>query len=73
MSVFYVGQAYVGLSRVSTLEGLHLINFSTAFLKANSEAIVEYNQLRSVFKAQLPQIHSFREKGCENCRWAQYH
>ncbi|KAG5338559.1 PIF1 helicase, partial [Acromyrmex heyeri] len=66
MSVFS-DQAYVGLSRmklhlINTLEGLHLINFNQAFVKANSEAIVEYNRLRSVFKAQLPQIHSSEKK-----------
>ncbi|KAG5346594.1 PIF1 helicase, partial [Acromyrmex charruanus] len=52
-------QAHVGLSRVNP-----------AYIKANSEAIVEYNRLRSVFKAQ-PQIHSSEKKGCEihDCRW----
>ncbi|XP_029173510.1 uncharacterized protein LOC114942334, partial [Nylanderia fulva] len=43
-TVFSDGQAYVGLSRVSKLEGLHLINFNPASVKANSRAIVEYNR-----------------------------
>ena len=50
-SVSSDGQAYVGSSRVSTLKDLHLINFNPASIKANSGAIVEYNQLRSVFEA----------------------
>jgi len=48
-TVFSDGQAYVGLSRVSKLEGLHLINFNPASVKANSRAIVEYNRLRSMY------------------------
>ncbi|KYN14548.1 ATP-dependent DNA helicase PIF1, partial [Trachymyrmex cornetzi] len=69
---FSDGQAYVGLSRVSTLEGLHLINFNPASVKANSGAIVEYNRLRSVFKAQLPQINLSEKKAVKiyDCRWA---
>ncbi|KAG5327033.1 PIF1 helicase, partial [Acromyrmex heyeri] len=69
-NVFSDGQIYVSLSRVSTLESLHLINFNPASVKANSGAIVEYNRLRSVFKAQLNQ---FREKGCENSRLSMDH
>ena len=41
------GQVYVDLLRGSILEGLHLINFNPASVKANSEAIVEYNRLSS--------------------------
>ncbi|KYN27345.1 hypothetical protein ALC57_03271 [Trachymyrmex cornetzi] len=71
-SVFSDGQAYVGLSRVSTLEDLHLINFNPASVKANSGAIVEYNRLRSVSKAQLPQVNSSEKKAVKihDCRWA---
>jgi len=46
-SVFSDGQVYVGLLRESILEGLHLINFNPASVKANSGAIVEYNRLSS--------------------------
>ncbi|KYM76815.1 hypothetical protein ALC53_00032 [Atta colombica] len=50
----FSGQVYVDLSRVSTLEGLHLLNFNPVSIKVNSGAIVEYNRLRFVFKVQLP-------------------
>ncbi|XP_018374633.1 PREDICTED: uncharacterized protein LOC108768629 [Trachymyrmex cornetzi] len=71
-SVFTDGQVYVGLSRVSTLEGLHLINFNPASVRANSGAVAEYNRLRSVFKSQLPQINSSEKKAVKiyDCRWA---
>ena len=71
-TVFSDGQAYVGLSRVSTLEGLHLINFNPASVKANSRAIAEYNRLRSVFKSRLPQINSSEKKVVKvyDRRWA---
>ncbi|KYN17971.1 DNA repair and recombination protein pif1, mitochondrial [Trachymyrmex cornetzi] len=71
-SVFSYGKAYIGLSRVSTLEDLHLINFNPASVKANSGAIVEYNRLRSVFKFHLPKINSSKKKAAKihDCRWA---
>ena len=72
-SVFSDGQAYVGLSRGSTLESLHLINFNPASVKANLGAILECNRLRSVFKAQLqPQINLSEKKTVKihNCRRA---
>ena len=71
-TIFSDGQAYVGLSRVSTLEGLHLINFNPASVKANLGAIAEYNQLRSVSKSRLPQINSSEKKVVKvyDRRWA---
>ncbi|KYN23120.1 ATP-dependent DNA helicase PIF1 [Trachymyrmex cornetzi] len=68
-SVFSDGQAYIALSRVNTLEGLHLINFNPAFVRANSGAIVEYNRLRTMFKSQ---INSSEKKAVKinDCRWA---
>ncbi|XP_025266373.1 uncharacterized protein LOC105249112, partial [Camponotus floridanus] len=71
-TAFSDGQAYVGLSRVSTLKGLHLINFNPASVKAHSGAIAEYNRLRSLFKSQLPQIDSSEKKAVKvhELRWA---
>ncbi|XP_067205359.1 uncharacterized protein [Linepithema humile] len=70
-TVFSDGQAYVGLSRVSTLEGLHLINFNPASVQAHSGAISEYNRLRSLFKSQLPQIDLSKKKAIKvyDRRW----
>lgn len=56
-SIFEDGQAYVGLSRVTSLEGLHLINFSPSIVRANADAIVEYNRLKTKFKDGKNCIH----------------
>lgn len=40
-SVFSCGQTYVALSRVPSLEGLHLINFDPYSVRANKLAILE--------------------------------
>lgn len=55
-TIFSVGQTYVALSRVTTLEGIHLINFDPHAVKANSKAIDEYNRLRSIYRKDLPLI-----------------
>ncbi|XP_066590648.1 ATP-dependent DNA helicase PIF1-like [Prorops nasuta] len=44
-SIFTCGQAYVALSRVTILEGLHIINYDPASVKASKLAIIEYNRL----------------------------
>ena len=45
-SIFSEGQSYVALSRVTSLEGLHLINFAPKKVMANSEAIIKYARLK---------------------------
>ena len=45
-TVFTCGQAYVALSRVKSIVGLHLINFNPRSVKALDSAILEYNRLR---------------------------
>lgn len=52
-TVFTCGQAYVALSRVSSLEGLHLINLDPKSIKAQSTAIIEYNRLRRMYRPDL--------------------
>ena len=45
--VFAESQAYVALSRVTSLEGLHLINFDPKKIVVNKRAVVEYSRLGS--------------------------
>ncbi|PZC76672.1 hypothetical protein B5X24_HaOG204355 [Helicoverpa armigera] len=52
-SVFTCGQAYVALSRVTSLGGLHLINVNFSSIKAQETAIAEYNRLRSIYRPDL--------------------
>lgn len=52
-SIFTYSQTYIALSRVTTLEGLHLINFDPRFIKAQTNAIIEYNRLRKHFKPEM--------------------
>ena len=42
-SVFNCGQVYVALSRLTSLEGLHLINFDPSSVIADEKVIREYN------------------------------
>ena len=48
ITFFDDGQIYVALSRVTKLDGLHLINFDPSSIKVNSDAIEEYNRLRNI-------------------------
>ena len=52
-NVFACGQAYVAMSQVSSLSGLHLINFNPHAVKALNSAFVEYNYLGKTFKSTL--------------------
>ncbi|CAH0400746.1 unnamed protein product [Chilo suppressalis] len=45
-SIFSCSQAYVALSRVTNLHGVHLINVEFKSIKAQASAITEYNRLR---------------------------
>ena len=45
-TIFTCGQAYVALSRVTSIENLHLINFDPRSIKALDSAVLEHNQLR---------------------------
>jgi len=56
-SIFSCGQVYVALSRVTTLNGLHLINYDPSSVKANELAIIEYNRLRSQYRPDLLSIN----------------
>jgi hypothetical protein len=55
--VFSPGMAYVALSRVRSLSGLHLISFDPQCIMVSYSSIHEYNRLRSEFKTDLPQYN----------------
>jgi hypothetical protein len=47
-SIFSEGQAYVGLSRATSLEQVFLTQLDFDAIKADPEAIAEYNRLRTL-------------------------
>jgi ubiquitin C-terminal hydrolase len=51
---FASGMVYVALSRLTSLDGLHLIAFERHGVKANTSALEEYNRLRSKHRPDLP-------------------
>ena len=52
--VFGAGMAYVALSRVRTLSGLHLANFSPKSVIVSRKCLSEFNRLRQLFRSDLP-------------------
>ncbi|XP_043275424.1 ATP-dependent DNA helicase PIF7-like [Venturia canescens] len=62
-TIFSCGQIYVGLSRVTSLEGLHLINFDPYSIRANSMCISEYNRLRKLYRPDLDSIQIPNTRG----------
>uniref|UniRef100_A0A1X7V7X5 OTU domain-containing protein n=1 Tax=Amphimedon queenslandica TaxID=400682 RepID=A0A1X7V7X5_AMPQE len=60
--VFGDGMANVALSRVRTLNGLHLLSFDPLSVKVSNPCINEINRLRSKFRNDLPQIKKSKGK-----------
>ncbi|GBP62752.1 ATP-dependent DNA helicase PIF1 [Eumeta japonica] len=71
-SIFSRGQAYVALSRVKTLDGVHLINLDPSQMKAQDSSILEYNRLRSLYRLDFANISINRKriKNVANNEWA---
>ena len=61
-TVFSCGQAYVVLSRVTSLDGLYLINFDPRSVKALDSAILEYNRLRLKHRPTLAQFSVTKQR-----------
>ena len=60
-NVFCAGMAYVAMSRVRTLEGLHLTAFDPQSIIVNNSCLEEVNRLRSTFRKDLP-LYELPEK-----------
>ena len=56
-TTFGSGMVYVALSRVTSLDGLHLIDLDRSRIKCDKKAIVEYNRLRKLY-TDLGEIHN---------------
>ena len=52
--VFSVGMAYVALSRVKTLSGLHLVAFDPKSIMVSESGLIEVNRLRHTYRSDLP-------------------
>uniref|UniRef100_A0A1X7V1S3 Uncharacterized protein n=1 Tax=Amphimedon queenslandica TaxID=400682 RepID=A0A1X7V1S3_AMPQE len=60
--VFGDGMAHVALSRVCTLNELHLLSFDPLSVKVSNPCINEINRLRSKLRIDLPQIKKSKGK-----------
>jgi len=63
--VFTCGQIYVALSRVTSLEGLYLINYDPSSVIASKKAIIEYNRLKRKYKPEANMINISKERHCK--------
>lgn len=50
------------MSRLTSLEGLHLINYDPLCVKASVEAIIEYNRLKQIYKSEAEMIPVSKQK-----------
>lgn len=53
--VFADGMAYVALSRVRSIDGLHLTAFTPKSIRVNTRCLEEINRLRKLYRNDLPQ------------------
>ena len=56
-NVFCSGMAYIAISRVRTLEGLHLTAFDSKSISVNNSCLKEVNRLCSCFRKDIYEIH----------------
>jgi len=60
--IFSCGQVYVALPRVTSLDGLHLINYDPSSVIASEEVIIEYNRLKQIHKPESEIITVSKER-----------
>ncbi|XP_018308806.1 LOW QUALITY PROTEIN: ATP-dependent DNA helicase PIF1-like [Mycetomoellerius zeteki] len=63
-NVFSCGQAYVALFRVTSLDGLHLINFDPSSVFASEKTIIEYNRLKRIHNLESGMITISKQRYC---------
>ena len=63
-TTFGPGMIYVGLSRITTLHGLHLVDLDRTKIVSDNKAITEYNRLRQLYTPHLGDIGA--EGGSQN-------
>jgi len=63
---FGTGMVYVALSRVTTLQGLHLIALDTSKIVCDKKAVSEYNRLRKKYTPHLNKIQTAEDPSAEN-------
>ena len=59
---FGTGMSYVALSRVTSLDGLYLVDIAREKILANKSALVEYNRLRTLYVPHLPCFSTAKRK-----------
>ena len=72
--IYSCGQTYEALSRVTKLEGLHLINFDPSSVMSDTSAILEYNRLREQYRLDLvlfniPNDNKKRQIKVQDIQW----
>ena len=65
--VFSAGMAYVALSRVRSLAGLHLSAFHHKSIIVSTSCLKEVNRLRGIFRKDLPQ-YQLPKQTATTCR-----
>uniref|UniRef100_A0A1X7SQS6 ATP-dependent DNA helicase n=1 Tax=Amphimedon queenslandica TaxID=400682 RepID=A0A1X7SQS6_AMPQE len=67
--LFGDGITYVTLSRVRTLNGLHLLSIDPLSVKVSNPCINEINHLRSKFRNDTSNQEKYRKEGKDSSDW----